>query len=73
VTSSEMNVCILEGNLDKAKEVGNRILSNANNSFVETCQINNYTNNVNSASQATADMNNNNSQFDFLNEQVNIV
>ncbi len=68
-----MNICILEGNLDKAKEVGSKILSNANIAFAETSQMNNYTNNVSGGCATQSDMNNNNSHFDFLNEQVNTV
>jgi hypothetical protein len=68
-----MNICILEGNLDKAKEIGNKIMANTSVGFVETSHMNNYTNNVSGGCTTQSDMNNNSSNFDFLNEQVNIV
>jgi hypothetical protein len=64
-----MNIFILEGNLDKAKEIGNKILSNMNASSIESCKISSCINN-------NADFNQNNSnsssQFEFWNEQMNI-
>ena len=63
-----MNVYILEANYDKAKEVGNKILANMNIGFVESTKINNYTNNY----DFNPIQNNNNSQFEFWNEQINM-
>ncbi len=64
----EMNIYILEGNLDKAKEIGNKILSNMNATSIESTKITNFSNN------ADFDQNNSNccSQFEFWNEQMNI-
>lgn len=63
-----MNLYILEANYDKAKEIGNKILSNMNISFIESTKINNYTNNY----DFNPMQNNNNSQFEFWNEQINM-
>ena len=38
----EMNIYILEGNLDKAKEVGNKILKEINMGYMETTKMKNY-------------------------------
>ena len=65
-----MNICILEGNLDKAKEIGNKVLLNVNSGSIEG--VNNYSNSISGSNSVQIDMNNNNSQFEFLNEQVNI-
>jgi hypothetical protein len=63
-----MNIFILEGNLEKAKEIGNKILSNMNATSIESCKISSFINN------ADFDQNNSNSssQFEFWNEQMNI-
>ena len=57
----EMNVYILEGNIDKAKEIGNKILMNLNISSFDQIEFSNLNNN-----------NNNASQFEFWNEQMSI-
>jgi hypothetical protein len=56
----EMNVYILEGNIDKAKEVGNTILMNLNISSFEAADLSNLSNN-----NAT-------SQFEFWSEKMSI-
>ena len=66
-----MNISILEGNLDRAKEMGNKVLSNMNFGYVENSQMGNYTNNTNFQFYQT-DSNNNQTQFYFLNEHLNI-
>lgn len=67
-----MNICILEGNLEKAKEAGNKILSNSNSTYLEMFQGNSQNDCYNNFIGNNTDLNNNNTQFDFLNEQVDI-
>lgn len=76
---SEMNVFIVEGNYEKAKQIGFRIMSLLNISDVESCQINNYTNNVSGINSTQDEIRdnffknvNNDPQFDFFNDQLNI-
>ena len=57
----EMNVYILEGNIDKAKEIGNKILMNLNISTFEQADFSNLNNN-----------NTNTHQFEFWNEKMSI-
>jgi len=57
----EMNAYILEGNIDKAKEIGNKILMNLNISSADQIDFTNLNNN-----------NSNASQFEFWNEKMSI-
>lgn len=57
----EMNVYILEGNIDKAKEIGNKILMSLNISSFEQAEFSNLSNN-----------NTNSPQFEFWNEKMSI-
>lgn len=57
-----MNIFILEGNIDKAKEIGNKILLNLNKSSFESADFSNLSNNNSS----------NNSHFEFWTEQMSI-
>lgn len=44
-----MNIYILEGNIDKAKEIGNKILLNLNVGSFESVDFNNLSNNNNAS------------------------
>ena len=57
----EMNVYILEGNIDKAKEIGSKILSSLNLTSFEQEDFSNLNNN-----------NTNSTQFEFWNEKMSI-
>lgn len=57
-----MNIFILEGNIDKAKEIGNKILLNLNISSFEAADFSNLSNNNSST----------NSHFEFWTEQMSI-
>jgi hypothetical protein len=57
----EMNVYILEGNIDKAKEIGNKILMSLNISSADQADFTNLNNN-----------NTNTCQFEFWNEKMSI-
>jgi len=61
-----MNVFILEGNLDKAKEIGNRILYIINTGSMDS--------NQSSTRNSTNNLSNNNllTKFEFWNEKENI-
>ena len=66
-----MNIYILEGNLDKAKEIGNRILLSMNTSEMELFQNNPF--DLNNNTQLFSGLNNGaSSQFEFLNDQISI-
>ena len=66
-----MNIYILEGNLDKAKEVGNRILLSMNTNEMELFQNNPL--DLNNNTQMFSGLNNGaSSQFEFLNDQISI-
>ncbi len=56
-----MNIYILEANIDKAKEIGNKILLSLNISSVESLDFRNLSNN-----------NNSDSQFEFWTDQMSI-
>lgn len=60
-----MNIYILESNFDKAKEIGNKILSNMNIGFTESSPIQN-------SKSGSNKMFENSGQFDFFNEQMSI-
>lgn len=64
-----MNIYILEGNFDRAKEIGAKILAQMNNSLVGSNQMNSNSTN---SSLSNYDRNNNNSPFEFINELLNI-
>lgn len=57
-----MNIFILEGNIDKAKEIGNKILLSLNISSFEAADFSNLSNNNSST----------NSHFEFWTEQMSI-
>jgi hypothetical protein len=59
-----MNVYILEGNIDKAKDIGNKILINLNIGSLESVDFSNLSNNNNN--------NTSSSQFEFWTEQMSI-
>jgi anaphase-promoting complex subunit 5 len=74
----EMNIYILEVNLEKAKEIGNKILLNINYDSVvdnwsqfENPELSNQLNELNRRCNSNSN-DNNNSQFEFWNEQMNI-
>jgi tetratricopeptide (TPR) repeat protein len=75
----EMNIYILEGNLDKAKEIGNKILKHMNIGFIESTKMNNYTNNFYECALGSSDGFNGdssrkdfNTKFEFWNEQMSM-
>ena len=57
-----MNIFILEGNIDRAKEIGSKILINLNITSFESADFNNLSNNNSSK----------NSHFEFWSEQMSI-
>ncbi len=57
-----MNIYILEGNIDKAKEIGNKLLFDLNVSSFESIEFSNLSNNNSSDS----------TQFEFWTEQMSI-
>ncbi len=63
----EMNIFIIEGNLEKAKEIGNKILKRMNMGFIETTKMNNYTNNFYESDGFNGDSNQKdfNTKFEF--------
>ncbi len=73
---SEMNIFILEGNFDKAKEVGNRVLLSLNKNSLDLLQLNSFDNQTNSTfynyNSNHFNTNNINDQFEFLSEQISL-
>jgi|LakMenEpi03Aug12_release.lakeMendotaPanAssembly.Ray.scaffolds.fasta_scaffold6247269_1 hypothetical protein len=59
-----MNIFILEGNIDKAKEIGNKILINLNISSFESADFSNLSNNNSNSSTHL--------NFEFWTEQMSI-
>lgn len=70
----EMNMFIVEGNLEKAKEIGNKILKRMNMGFIESTKMNNYTNNFYESDGFNGDSTQKdfNTKFEFWNEQMSM-
>ena len=71
-----MNMYILEGNLDRAKEIGNKILASMNAGCIDSVkitanQLGGATSEL-SATYSTSTGGGNSQQLDFFNEQCNV-
>ena len=73
----EMNIYVLEGNLDKAKEIGTKILKHMSIGFIESTKMNNYTNNFYESGSGDgfngdSSRKDFNTKFEFWNEQMSM-